>query len=373
MTFLLNSEISPAFMQDGRVTHDDREGAPDRTQLDDRRLLSAGGPPHELGPDRLPPAARAARAVDRHVHERPAAVGRLPAGDRDPRGAGPQLPHHPVRRRREGRRRRAGDVQPFDRAVPGRPHRGDVRALGEDHRPGRDRQGRHRRRLPVAVLAAQRRDPGVLRRRGDRSGRRDARTTRWSRSTTRRARAACWPATAACRTSRRRWATSAASSCCSRTCRSWCSAATPKTRGDTAIMHFPDAPVLATLLGANLRQHRNVEAMDRAVALKVYEESPPASQMAPGTFTGTRTSLGQASFEADHSLKVFVPARQAADPRVRRRQRQPGVHDDRGAPGDGRASTSPRGRRARCSTTSAAAATAASAGRSWTSRSAPTR
>ena len=78
--------------------HDDREGATDRRA--ERRLLSAGRPPHQLGPDRLPPAARAARAVDRHVHERPAAVGRLPAGDRDPRGAGPQLPHHPVRRRR---------------------------------------------------------------------------------------------------------------------------------------------------------------------------------------------------------------------------------------------------------------------------------
>ena len=32
----------------------------------------------------------------------------------------------------------------------------------------------------------------------------------------------------------------------------------------TATMHFPDAPVLATLLGANLRRQRNVAAMDRA-------------------------------------------------------------------------------------------------------------
>ena len=29
----------------------------------------------------------------------------------------------------------------------------------------------------------------------------------------------------------------------------------------------------------------------------------------PGTFTGTRTSRGQAVFEADKSLKVYVPAR----------------------------------------------------------------
>jgi hypothetical protein len=77
----------------------------------------------------------------------------------------------------------------------------------------------------------------------------------------------------------------------------------------TAIMHFPDAPVLATLLGANLREKRNVERMDRAVALKVYEEQPPGSQMAPNTFTGTLVARGQASFESDHSLKVFIPAR----------------------------------------------------------------
>jgi hypothetical protein len=78
--------------------------------------------------------------------------------------------------------------------------------------------------------------------------------------------------------------------------------------GGSAIMHFPDGPVLATLLGANLRQHRNVAEMDKAVALKIYEESPPSSQMTPGTFTGTRNPIGQASFEADKSLKVYVPA-----------------------------------------------------------------
>jgi hypothetical protein len=81
----------------------------------------------------------------------------------------------------------------------------------------------------------------------------------------------------------------------------------------TAIMHLPDAPVLATLLGANLRHGRNIAAMDKAVALKVYEESPPASAN-PGGLVGTqqvytsRTSLGKAAFESDHSLKVFLPA-----------------------------------------------------------------
>ncbi len=34
--------------------------------------------------------------------------------------------------------------------------------------------------------------------------------------------------------------------------------------GGNAIMHFPDVPVLATLLGANLRRGRNVQEMDKA-------------------------------------------------------------------------------------------------------------
>ena len=72
----------------------------------------------------------------------------------------------------------------------------------------------------------------------------------------------------------------------------------------TATMHFPDAPVLATLLGANLRRQRNVAAMDRATALRVYEEKPPAS----AGVAATREVVGTASFESDHSLKVIVPA-----------------------------------------------------------------
>ena len=110
------------------------------------------------------------------------------------------------------------------------------------------------------------------------------------------------------------------------------------TRATHGIMHFPDAPVLATLLGANLRQRPQRPGVWTArVALKVYEEQPAAATPDAARArwsTRSRTSLGQASFEADHSLKVLVPGRQAADPRVRRRQRQPGLHDDRGAPGD---------------------------------------
>jgi hypothetical protein len=84
--------------------------------------------------------------------------------------------------------------------------------------------------------------------------------------------------------------------------------------GDTGVMHLPDAPMLATLLGANLRLGRNVAAMDVATSLKIYQEIPPPNTN-PGGLTGSqmvysnRMPLGQAPFEADHSLKVYVPAR----------------------------------------------------------------
>ena len=78
------------------------------------------------------------------------------------------------------------------------------------------------------------------------------------------------------------------------------------------IMHFPDVPMVATLLGANLRRGRDVQAMDAAVALKVYQELPPPSPN-PGGLVGSqavyqnRQVVGTAAFEADHSLKVYVP------------------------------------------------------------------
>ena len=80
-----------------------------------------------------------------------------------------------------------------------------------------------------------------------------------------------------------------------------------------AVMHFPDTSVLATLLGANLRSGRNVEAMDAATAIKAYVEQPPPSAN-PGGLSGSqmtytnRMSLGTAALESDHSVKVFVPA-----------------------------------------------------------------
>jgi hypothetical protein len=85
-----------------------------------------------------------------------------------------------------------------------------------------------------------------------------------------------------------------------------------------ATMHFPDVPLLATLLGANLRKGRNVAAFDGAAALRAYVESPPPAGTTPANppanlqgsqkvYTN-RTSLGSAGLQPDHSLKVAVPA-----------------------------------------------------------------
>jgi hypothetical protein len=77
---------------------------------------------------------------------------------------------------------------------------------------------------------------------------------------------------------------------------------------NVAVMHFPDAPVLATLLGANLRRHHNVQEMDKASALKVWEEVPPTSKPPAGMFSGTLQPIGKAGFESDKSLKAYVPS-----------------------------------------------------------------
>ena len=266
--------------------------------------------------DYHPLLAQRARSTDTFT-DGPAAVGRLSAGDRDPRGAGSQLPHHPVRRRRAGRGGRAGDLQPFDRAVPGGSHGGDVPAFGADHRSGGDRQGRHGGGLPLAVFAAERRDPGVLRRRRHRSGRPGAALRAGGRQRADGRAAACWPGDGSL---------------------SYVEAALGYKRGEHLLFsNLPAAgvrrahgrsapatasctcrtrPVLATLLGANLRQpaqRRGHGSRGRAPGLggdaaRRARAPPPAA-----------IAIGKASFESDHSLKVFLPARQAADPRVHRR------------------------------------------------------
>ena len=96
MTFLLNSELSPAFMQDGRVSFTAEKATPDFYQLSGRRMNWDLTDYHPL-------LAQRAQSTSTFDNE-PAPVGRLPGGDRDPRGARPQLPAHPVGRGGAGRR-----------------------------------------------------------------------------------------------------------------------------------------------------------------------------------------------------------------------------------------------------------------------------
>jgi hypothetical protein len=83
---------------------------------------------------------------------------------------------------------------------------------------------------------------------------------------------------------------------------------------NNGIMHFPDVPVLATLLGANLRRGRDVSAFDGAASVKFYQDMPPPQGSTPAIIPmgalaySQRTSLGSASLLGDHSLKALVPA-----------------------------------------------------------------
>ncbi|HEY6477610.1 MAG TPA: hypothetical protein VI456_13600 [Polyangia bacterium] len=82
----------------------------------------------------------------------------------------------------------------------------------------------------------------------------------------------------------------------------------------TGVMHFPDVPVLATLLGANLRRGRDVTAFDSAASLKVYQDMPPPAGSDPSLIPTGKLAysqlnpIGSASLLSDHSLIALVPA-----------------------------------------------------------------
>jgi hypothetical protein len=84
--------------------------------------------------------------------------------------------------------------------------------------------------------------------------------------------------------------------------------------GSFGVMHFPDVPVLATLLGANLRRGRDVAAFDSAASLKVYQDMPPPAGSDPSMIASGKMAysqlnpIGSASLQSDHSLIALVPA-----------------------------------------------------------------
>jgi hypothetical protein len=80
-------------------------------------------------------------------------------------------------------------------------------------------------------------------------------------------------------------------------------------------MHFPDLPMLATLLNFNLRRGRNVAKFDPVASLRVYQEKAPGNPPDTSKLTGPemvyqdRAMIGTAGLESDHSIKVDLPSR----------------------------------------------------------------
>lgn len=75
------------------------------------------------------------------------------------------------------------------------------------------------------------------------------------------------------------------------------------------VLHFPDAPMLFTLLNANLRRGRPVDLFREASHLAFYLEQPaPASTaLGAGAIFENRTFLGRVQLAEDGSARVQVP------------------------------------------------------------------
>lgn len=80
----------------------------------------------------------------------------------------------------------------------------------------------------------------------------------------------------------------------------------------TSVLHMPDAPMIFTMLVANLRRGRPVDAFDSARFLAVYSEGtcPASNCMAPGGLFESRALLGKVPLESDGSVKVALPSTQ---------------------------------------------------------------
>lgn len=86
---------------------------------------------------------------------------------------------------------------------------------------------------------------------------------------------------------------------------------TEMTGGDQwAVLHIPDAPLIFTLLNANLRRGRPAKLFADATQLAIYEELAPPAGADPnlGDIYQQRTLLGKAPLLSDGSVKVRVPA-----------------------------------------------------------------
>ncbi|MBK7538353.1 MAG: PD40 domain-containing protein [Myxococcales bacterium] len=82
--------------------------------------------------------------------------------------------------------------------------------------------------------------------------------------------------------------------------------------GQRASVYMPDAPMVFTLLNANLRRGRPVGAFAKATQLAIYRENPaPAGTSSgggPGGIFQSRDLLGRAGLAKDGSVRVEAPA-----------------------------------------------------------------
>jgi hypothetical protein len=81
---------------------------------------------------------------------------------------------------------------------------------------------------------------------------------------------------------------------------------------ESAVIHFPDVPMIFTLLNANLRRGRPVEQYREATHLAAYRERPAPAGTRMGDGEGgifeDREYLGRAALARDGSARVRVPA-----------------------------------------------------------------
>ncbi len=91
---------------------------------------------------------------------------------------------------------------------------------------------------------------------------------------------------------------------------------------EIAQVHFPDLPLLATILDSNNRRGREVESMRTAKEVRFFAQDPPpaecttptacaSSMVGPEAVYEARRELGVAPVESDGSVYALVPAGQA--------------------------------------------------------------
>jgi hypothetical protein len=91
-----------------------------------------------------------------------------------------------------------------------------------------------------------------------------------------------------------------------------------------ALVHFPDLPLLSTILDSNNRRGRSVESLRTATHVRFFAQAPPpsdctspSSPSCSGSMTGpemvyeSRQELGTVELHSDGSTRTWVPAQQA--------------------------------------------------------------